>query len=287
MSMLLTALAIEGADGQFVDLLVPNGRGVSSVDGLIGMEVREKIRPRPGRRGIINTSRYSDAPPITITGHFEGATVDQVYSHYNTVARALAAAVRTNRSLRWTGGSVLNLVETKVRLVSMKPPLEVGPNLIRYQLVLRPADPRSFAQTPTAVDGSFLSASGGGLSFPITFPITFTPAGGSVASFVVGGTDDTPPVFRIYGFATNPSLRLLSTGEQIFINGQVDAGRFLVVDVDAREVRLDDGTPRNNLFDFERSSWFELPPGPQTVQMFASNFDATAHPQIWFSAAFA
>ena len=287
MSTLLTALAIEGADGQFVDLLVPGGRGVSMVDGLIGMEVREKIRPRPGRHGIINTSRYRDAPPVTITGHLQGADPDVAFTHYNTVARALAAAVNTDRKLRWSGGSVLGLVETRVRLVSIKPPLEVGPNLIRYQLVLRPADPRSYAQVETVVDGGLLGASGGGLTFPFTFPIAFTPAGGSAATFTVGGTDATPPVFRIYGYVTSPRLRLVSTGEELVINGAVDAGRYLEVDVDAREVRLDDGTLRNNLFDFEQSSWFDLPPGPQSVQLLATNFDASAHVQVRFAAAYA
>lgn len=287
MSMLVTALSLEGADGQFVPLLVPGARGVEKADGLVGMSTREKVRPKPGRHGVIITSRYRDADPITLNGWLTGPTPDATWSAYNALAQACASAVANDRMLRWSGGSVLALVETRVRLVSLTPPLEAGPNLIRYQLVLRPGDPRSYAQAETVVDGGLLSMSGGGKIYPYRYPRAYTPAGGSAASFTVAGTDSTPAVFRIYGFATSPRLKLVSTGEQLFIGGAVDAGRYLEVDVDAREVRLDTGEVRNNLFDFEQSSWFELPPGPQSVQMLATSFDASAHVQVRYRPAYA
>lgn len=283
---LLTAMSLEAADGQFEDLIAAN-RKVHQVTGLIGLLTREQVRPRPGRHGVINTSRYRDAEPIVITGTFTGDTSDDAWAEYNDIAAVCATAVDTDRALRWTGGSVLDLVETQVRLVSMQPPLAVGPDLIRYQLTLRASDPRSYAQTESVAIGDFLSASGGGKVYPYTYPRVYTPAGGGSAVFTVGGTDETPPVFRIYGYATAPRIVLVATGEEIRLTGEVEAGTYMEIDVNARTVRLEDGTLRNNLFDFANSTWFELSPGSHTIQMFASNFDAAAHVEVRWRNAYA
>lgn len=284
---MITALSIERADGQYEPLLVPGTRHVESVEGLVGLDVREQVRSRPGRHGVLNTSRYRDSQPVVIVGELFGADADEAWEEYGQVAGALASAVDTDRSLRWSGGTQLELVETKVRLVSMAPPVTVAQDVIRYQLILRPGDPRSFAQTEQSENSGELGAQAGGLEFPVEFPITFTPAGGAVAAFTVGGTDLTPAVFEIHGFCSGPSIVLQSTGEEIVINGSVDAGRYLEVDVDAREVRLDDGTVRNNLFDFAASTWFELPPGPQSIQLFASTFDENAFVRVRYRPAYA
>ena len=283
---LITALALEGADGQFVPLL-GEGRGVSGQEGLIGLTVRERVRAKPGRHGVINTTKFRDSPPIVLRGWVRGASEDETWDAYNDVARACAAATAADRKLRWSGGSVLELAETEVRLVSLSAPMEAGPNLIRYQLTLRPGDPRSFTQAETIAEGGPLAMAAGGLEFPLIFPISFAPAGGSSAELTVEGTDTTPFVARVYGYARDPVVRLLSTGEELRVLGEIDAGRYLELDTRAREVRLDDGTVLNSLYDYERSSWFELPPGPQTVQLLASSFDASARLQLRFFPAYA
>src|SRR5689334_6428227 len=96
---LVTELALEGADGQFVPLLSPGSRSVATIEGLVGLTVREKVRPRPGRHGIINTSKYADSPPITMVGELFGDTPDDAWNEYNAVAAACASAINTDRSL--------------------------------------------------------------------------------------------------------------------------------------------------------------------------------------------
>ena len=123
--------------------------------------------------------------------------------------------------------------------------------------------------------------------YPYTYPRSYAPAGGGTVDFTVGGTDSTPPVFEIYGLCVSPVIELASTGEQIRINGTVDAGTYLEIDVDAREVRLADGTVRNNLFDFETSTWFDLPPGPQQLSLAASSFDEDAFLRVRYRSAYA
>lgn len=284
---IVTALALEGADGQFVDLLLDGRRHVETIDGLVGLTARERVRPRPGRRGVINTSRYLDSDPIVIKGQLFGDDPADAWTEYNAVAAACASAIDTDRHLRWSGGGILDLVETRVRVSSLTPPLVVAQDVIAYQLILRPGDPASYSQNESAVDGSTLSMAGGGKEYPYTYPRGYVPAGGAVANFTVGGTTKTPPVIEIYGQVSSPVVKLVSTGEEIRINGSVAAGTYLEVDVDAREVRLADGTVRNNLYDFQASTWFEMPPGPQSVQLLAGSFDANAHARVRWRDAYA
>ena len=284
---LVRDLALEGSDGQYVPLQLPGRRHVKTAEGLVGIMARERVRVRPGRHGIINTTKYRDSQPVVIDGELFGDTADDAWAEYNAVAAACAAAVDTDRGLRWTGGQLLGLVEQRSRVVELSPPIVVAEDVIRYRLTIRPADPRSFAQDIVIVPGPTVEGATGGKSYPYTYPRQYALAGSSDALFTVEGTDTTPPVLRVYGLCSDPRIILLSTSEEIRINGTVDADTYLDIDVDAREVRLEDGTVRNDLFDFELSTWFELPPGPQTVRLLASSTDENAHIEARYFPAYA
>jgi hypothetical protein len=284
---IVSALALEGADGQYVDLMIDGRRHVATADGLVGMKTRERVRSRPGRHGVINTSRYRDAEPVVIVGELFGDDPDDAWAEYNAIATACAAAVDTDRQLRWSGGTVLDLVEQRVRVSALSPPLEVARDVIRYQLTLRPADPRSFAQDLSIVAGGMVSGAIGGKVYPYTYPRQYVDPEGSDAVFTVAGTDTTPPILRVYGLASAPRVILVSTGEEIRLTDAVTAGSYVDIDVDAREVRLEDGTVRNDLYDFAESTWFELPPGPQTVRLLTASSDDETHVEVRYRAAYA
>lgn len=285
---LVTALSLERSDGQYEDLIVSGTRAVDTVEGLVGTSVREIVRPRPSRHGVINSSRFRDSQPIVVTGELYGSDADDAWVEYNAVAAACASALDTDRYLRWSGGTVLEMELTKtVRLVSLSPPIKVSQDVFRYQLILRPNDPRAFAQSAIQVDTTTLSDVAGGLEFPMEFEITFTPSGGGSASFTVEGNDKTPPTIEIHGLITSPRIQLESTGEEIILTGEVDADRYLVIDVANREIRTDDDLLRNNLYDYANSTWFDLPPGPQTINLFGATFDADAYAVITYRPAYA
>lgn len=282
---MITEISLEKADGQFESLLDPGARAIEGIDGIVGLTSRSVIRPRPGRQGVLNTTKYRDSQPIVINGQLFGDTAADAWAEYNALVAVCATAVSSDRVLKWKGWSVA--LQMDVRVVSLSAPVLVREDVIKYQMVLRPSESRSFAQTESTYDTDGLSEEAGGLEFPVTFPFSFSPSGGAVADFTVDGTDSTPPIFELYGEMTSPRIKLLSTGEEIILTGVIDADRYWVIDTDLRQIRLDDGTVRNNLFDFSESTWFELPTGPQTIQLFAASWDASAYARITYRSAYA
>jgi hypothetical protein len=271
---MITEMTLEGPDGQPVVLLdSPAGRTFSRVEGLIGVTAREVITARPSRHGNLNRTRFRDGRPITIAGQIFGQTPEDCWDHYEAIALAFAGAVDTDRLLKWTGKRAL---QQSVRLVSLEPPIERSRDLIEYMATLRVSDARAVAQAEQTLDGSLLSVSGGGKVYPYTYTRFYTPAGGGAVAFTVGGTVEAYPVFRVFGQATTPRLVLQATGEEFRLDGVIDPGRWIEIDMNARTVVLDDGTDLRHLVNYAVTSWFDLAPGSHTVQMFANNFDASA-----------
>jgi hypothetical protein len=58
------------------------------------------------------------------------------------------------------------------------------------------------------------------------------------------------------------------------------------VDVARRTLLLDGVTRVHSLLDNEATTWWELPPGAQTVQLLAPNFDGSARVDVIYRAAY-
>jgi hypothetical protein len=179
----------------------------------------------------------------------------------------------------------------KQRLVKLASDLdpalaEVGAYL-PWQAQFYCPDPRTYAQAQSTWRSGPLAGAAGGLKFPFTFPFQFNPSALGGASGIVYGTRPTPPILRVYGYCSTPRVQLLSTGEEIVLTGEVGAGDYLELDCAARTVKLNGLTSRLNLLDFTGTSWWELPPGTQTVQLFATSFDANARVDVLSRAAYA
>lgn len=155
----ISAISIEGPDGTDVPLMLDAYRNVSSAAGLAGIRVRELVEPNPGRHGSINRTRLRDDRPITIKQFlFDRINGDpvRVWQEYEAVSAALAAAVDTDRLLKWTRARDGISLQAQVRLTELETPVEVGPVLLVQQITLRASDPRGYSQllqtaTTTAV----------------------------------------------------------------------------------------------------------------------------------------
>lgn len=121
----------------------------------------------------------------------------------------------------------------------------------------------------------------------LIFPFKFTPSGGGSAICTNAGNRPTPPVFRIHGMATNPQITLEGTSERIVLNGTVQAGDFLDVDVAKRNVVLNGQAARNNFVDSAKTTWPDLPVGTSTVRLIAETFNETARCDVSFRGAYA
>lgn len=124
----------------------------------------------------------------------------------------------------------------------------------------------------TIVNSQILSPSGGaegGLSLPLTFPMSFgVGVVPGYAYVTVGGTVPTPPTIDMYGPCSAPSVELVGTGQTVEFPGlALTAGTFLRVDLGAHTAYLN-GDPtqsRYQFLDFAESDWWMLPPGVQQL----------------------
>lgn len=142
--------------------------------------------------------------------------------------------------------------------------LHYGVGLAR--LVFEATDPRMFS----AVEQSIVLGlnSGGGMDFPLEFPLTFGAGSDSDGSVVNAGTFETEWAAVFSGPVTTPRLALGETGEFIELNGTVPDGSTLVVTSDGQV--LFNGSPRPS-WPTLRSTFWKLPTGTSTIRYRAAS----------------
>jgi hypothetical protein len=271
-SAMVTALALEGPDETDVTLLLHPYRRVERIEGLGGVRVRKAKRPRTGRHGSVDRSKLRDDAVITITGSVTGEDADRAWLEYDAITRAFVGAVDTYRLLKWSNGTERHL-QMAVKLDEMQAPVEVGPDMVRYQVTVSGADPNGYSQELEEVSGEPLATGGGGgLRFPEMFPIVFSPSSGGQLSVTNEGTAPTPPTFLLHGYLRNPIIRL--GDRQLTFVGEIGAGDTLHVNAADRTVMLNGTADRGNLLKFEDTRWFDLPVGTSVVTLLAEDFGA-------------
>jgi hypothetical protein len=183
----------------------------------------------------------------------------------------------------WTGnadGSMSVYAPGKQRLIRLAsevdPPLEEAAALLRYGAQFYAEDPRAYSQNLRTVASTALSTSGGGKTYRVTYPRTYTASGGGLLSYFNSGTRPTPPVFRVYGLCVNPTIVCLTTGEMITLSGTVPAGAYLEVDVAARSLKMGGTVNQAGFLDAANTVWMEAPTGASSWQLLADSFDGTA-----------
>lgn len=285
MNRLIDTLTIADRGGVDVPLILTGYRRVDSATGLAGMATRQVITTATGMHGARNRTRYRDARTVAVTGTLTGdGDANRAWLEYDTVARALSGAVDTDRLLKWTAGG--RALQASVRLVSIEPAIQIGPDILRYQAIFQAGDPRGYATTETTVVATSLSAGGGGLIFPDPFPWTFDPASGGLAAIDNTGTVDTPGTYILTGTLVNPVLTL-STGATMVFVGTISTGEQLYVHTSPEHtVLLNDVSNRINLVSFATTTWFELPPGASLVRLTALSFSGAAGLQVRYRPAY-
>jgi len=88
-----------------------------------------------------------------------------------------------------------------------------------------------------------LAVAGGGLIFPITFPITFA-SGDIDDTLVVDNIGDAPtwPTIRIYGPGENPSLENTTTGKVFALTQVLETDDYVDIDMEAALVTFYDAS---------------------------------------------
>lgn len=268
-------------------------RNLTSALGLRGIaNLRTTERVRPQAHGGLNQTRYEDGRTITLVGEIiSQISIEDCLNEFDLVAAPLMQTLDNGPALiKWTEGATGNLLQREVSLYGdLLPPFQEGAATLTYQAILFSEDPRAYSQTLTTETSTPLADLGGGLVLDAPFPWTFSTSGGGTVSVTNHGNRDTPATFTIHGTCTNPQIVLLgdTVEQRIVINGAVDVGAALVIDVADRTVKLGDGTNRMNFYDSADSSWFSLPSGQSNLQLVASYFDSECRLDVSYRDAYA
>lgn len=147
----------------------------------------------------------------------------------------------------------------------------------RFSIQIAAKDPRKFGDLITAT--TRLPFSEGGLTFPVTFPITFTGTSGSGVLRVNNpGNTQAPVWLRIDGPIPAGGWTVTHIGKQQSLTFAtalaLGTGEFVTVDMDRREVLAQGQSPRSGYV--TSRGWFSLDPGDNDIAFSAANYSSTA-----------
>ncbi len=259
---------LEGPDGTTVVL---DGTGdedtafrIHDVDGLDSAEQRGSIHSIPEEDGVDFGDFYLGQRSIVFDGTIRTEDVPDRNQAIVNLARA-SMALRGDAELRFQPDGMPALF---VR-VRREQRLRVAGKVVKeFQLALVAKDPRLYTQALATAEADAVVALGA--AFPWVFPVNFGGGSGAFAAVTIDnvGNYKTPAQFTIHGHVADPRLVLASTGETLYLDGiTVQTGETVVVDMAARTVVRSDGTSLYSHVRRPGSTWWEVPPGSQTVQL--------------------
>lgn len=244
---------------------------VESVRGLFGTpSPKQDLVDRPRAHGASDYTEFYEGKVIELGGRAWAATDDGLHDVIDALQAALALDGGDRVfTFRRRGRSFEE--RAVVRVATEVASENAGWNQTEaWAVSLYAPDPRLYTANQKTNFYSPSSNVGGGVSFELSFPITF--AGGSgLSSMAVtnAGTRKTPPTYTLLGPATDPTIRNETTGQDIDLTGSIISTDELVVDVARRSIVLN-GTERADFLAVATSQWAELAPGTNTIRLVAT-----------------
>ena len=257
-------------DGYFLDY-----------DGMqFGSDVRSARVSRPQSHGSYQDSGFEDGA----IGVIKGVIIASTLASRATLEQNLLKCVRSTLGSEGTGtlswsepGSGearqlrgLQLAE-RVQLVG------TGGSSMAFQIMLQGERSTAELAAETSTDSSSLSTDGaGGITFPLTFPIVFTPSSGGTLVVTNTGTATEYPILRLYGSISTATILNQTSGGQLAFTGSIADGDYLEIDLFERSILLNGVTNRANLLDVANSEWFGLATGASTLRVTCGSFGVNA-----------
>lgn len=248
-------------------------RAVIALNGLFGTpSPRADVFVKPRAHGATDYTEFYGPKVVEAVGIVKGATSAEAMLELDAI-RALFALNGTDRVLRVRRSGFSFDEQVSFRVASeLAAPLAGLRKTVRYSVSLFVPDPRVYSALERTDFYSPNPTSGGGIDFPVVFPLTFVGAVGASSMVVTNeGTFPTPPVYTILGPALDPEIINVTTGETIVLVGTLIASDALVIDVPRRRVTLN-GTERFDLIDPTSNVWAELRPGENELRLGGSGF---------------
>jgi Phage tail protein len=236
-----------------------------------GPDLRLTLPDRPQRDGAFDGRSYRAARVITLEGIAIAPDEDVKERAKDRLGGVLADGTRL---AELSVGERSLTRRAMVRLSAGVKLVDVSPYTFEFSLQVTAPDPRRYSADEHVLDCG-LPRRGAGLDFPLRLPFSFgEPVDGRITT-TNAGTVDTAPLWTISGPCELPRIANTTTGEELTFDITLGIEEQLLVDADARTVRLAGGASRRNTLR-PGSAWFTLPPGPTQIAFHAWTFNERA-----------
>jgi hypothetical protein len=226
---------------------------------------RRDVLRREARHGQKSRSRFFDGAVYDLAGVIVGdpATRD---TRAGVLEQRLSDLARKH-TFRFLRAGRQEEEQALVELVALDMPAEGFQSHVKYAVTLEADDPRIYsAALRTNTYDPTAALSGGGMAFPLTFPIEFTTTTSAYLEAINRGRLETPPVLTVHGPVVDPIVDNDTAGQSVFISYPLGVNDTVTVDVAERTVRLN-GAVRADLVRAATTRWWELQPGTNRLRL--------------------
>lgn len=228
---------------------------------------RADVTPRATRHGAVDRSLYYDGRVIDLDGMIVGATELEAWEAFDALKGRLQLG--STHVLRFRRTGIATDEQAEVVVAS---PVDDGvtyeaPNVVRWTVSLHAPDPRMYGSVlrSGSVDPA-ASIEGGGVTFPLVLPITFSTSTATHLELTNAGNSGTPPTLTLRGPVGNPVFDNDTIGKSIYITYKLGESDTVEVDVNARLVRLN-GAERMDLLNAADTEWWEMVAGTNRLRV--------------------
>jgi phage-related protein len=263
------------------------GYVVNNHSGFDSPDIRLSQYNRPGEHGAVVTNQLYGGRTITLEGRIAAATSEL----YQQRRRALSSAVRIFKDANAVSQPVLLkfqtmddlLLQTDIYSATRLEFKERTPVWCEYYLELFASDFNLYDQS--AQTTSITPPTGGGVTYPVIYPVSYAASAGGTVTINNAGTSNTFPTVTFNGPLTAPFINNMTTGETFQINRTLIAGETLVVDMQSKTMLLN-GTTNALQYFVSSNTWLSLIPGSNIVTLGSSLSSDTGNVTITYRSAY-
>jgi len=158
-------------------------------------------------------------------------------------------------------------------------PTYISNTLGKYSILIAAKDPAKYGDEIAATTA--LPSSSGGLTYPVTYPLTYTGVTTSgIISINNPGASPSPVYLRIDGAIPAGGWSVNHLGQQATLSFasslSLAAGEFVTVDMQQREVLAQGQSQATRNGYVTSRGWFQLDPGQNDIAFTAAAYDPTA-----------
>jgi hypothetical protein len=249
--------------------------GVTGVTGLGSVPMREDVLNLPGSHGAYVRSSFGEARRIVIEG--DVWTDESLVESAMNALRSAFTPQETAIPLTYQRfGDLPKRVYAKRTKFDFPIDFDYQLGYAHWLVEFLAGDPRIYSEDLSSVTVLPGASSNIGVDFDIDFSFTFGGGASGSATLVNLGMIGTYPTVRVYGPATNPQIRNVTTGDILKFNIVLATGDFLDIDMGARTVLLGGTASRYSTLD-AASTWWSIGPGSVSVQFIADGTTAATY----------